>query len=111
MVDAADGVLEQDMADARIRSVGRSGAFFLLLLFWRWQGTRPRVRDLPWQVLLTAATGLVRSRHLSYVQLNDTYLVGMLPFALLLIGGALATRPRRARITAPPPGRSPCWWR
>ena len=66
---------------------GVVGAFFLLLLFWRWQGTRPRVRDLPWQALLTAATGLILvALHLSYVQLNDTYLVGMLPFVLLLVG-------------------------
>ena len=49
--------------------------------------------------------------HLSYVQLNDTYLVGMLPFVLLLVGGALASRPaahlgagrRRQRR------RSRCW--
>jgi len=73
---------------------GVVGAFFLLLLFWRWQGTRPRVRDLSWQALLTAATGLsLVALHLGYVQLNDTYLVGMLPFVLLVIGAALATRP------------------
>ena len=78
---------------------GVVGAFFLLLLFWRWQGTRPRVRDLPWQALLTAATGLILAAlHLSYVQLNDTYLVGMLPFALLLIGAALVTRPPATRV-------------
>jgi hypothetical protein len=72
---------------------GVIGAFFLLLLFWRWQGTRPRVRDLSWQALLTMATGLsLVALHLSYVQINDTYLVGMLPFVLLVIGGALATR-------------------
>ena len=78
---------------------GVVGAFLLLLLFWRWQGTRPRVRDLPWQSLLTAATGLTLvALHLGYVQLNDTYLVGMLPFALLLIGAALATRPPATRV-------------
>ena len=77
---------------------GVVGAFLLLLLFWRWQGTRPRVRDLPWQSLLTVATGLTLvALHLGYVQLNDTYLVGMLPFALLLIGAALATRPPATR--------------
>ena len=78
---------------------GVVGAFFLLLLFWRWQGTRPRVRDLPWQTLLTVATGLILvALHLGYVQLNDTYLVGMLPFVLLLIGAALATRPPATRV-------------
>jgi len=80
---------------------GVVGAFFLLVLLWRWQGTRPRVRDLSWQALLTAATGLVLvALHLSYVQLNDTYLVGMLPFALLAVGGALATRPPGTRVLA-----------
>ena len=78
---------------------GVVGAFLLLLLFWRWQGTRPRARDLPWQTLLTLSTGFtLAALHLSYVQLNDTYLVGMLPFALLLIGAALATRPPATRV-------------
>ena len=73
---------------------GVVAAFLLLLLFWRWQGARPRVRDLSWQALLTMATGVsLVALHLSYVQINDTYLVGMLPFGLLIIGGALATRP------------------
>ena len=80
---------------------GAVGAFFLLFLFWRWQGTRPRVRDLSWQALLTAATGLVMvALHLGYVQLNDTYLVGMLPFVLLVIGGALVARPPGVRVLA-----------
>ena len=77
-----------------LAAAGVVGTFFLLLLFWRWQGTRPRVRDLPWQSLLTVATGLILvALHLGYVQFNDTYLVGMLPFVLLLIGAALAIRP------------------
>ena len=72
---------------------GVLNAFLLLLLFWRWRGTGVLVRDLSWPALLVGATGLcLVALHISYVQLNDTYIVGLLPFVLLAIGGALAHR-------------------
>ncbi|MEO9190557.1 MAG: hypothetical protein ABI224_11255 [Acetobacteraceae bacterium] len=80
---------------------GVVGTFFLLFFFWRWQGTRLRLRDLPWPLLLAVSTGLsLLALHLSYVQLNDTYLVGLLPFVVLLVGFTLTTRPQPAWLLA-----------
>jgi hypothetical protein len=80
-------------------AAGVLGAFFLLVLFWRWQGEGPRLRDMSWSALLIGTTGVsLVVFHLGYVQLNDTYLVGLLPFALLLMGAALARRPQAAWV-------------
>ena len=82
-------------------AAGVLGAFFLLVLFWRWQGKGPRLRDMSWSALLSGTTGVsLFVFHLSYVQLNDTYLVGLLPFVLLLMGAALARRPQPAWVLA-----------
>lgn len=84
-------------------AAGVLGAFCLLLLFWGWQGHRPEWRR-SWSALLLGSTGIVLvALHLSYVQLNDTYVVGLLPFTILSIGAALAQRPPAAwvlRLTA-----------
>ena len=60
-----------------------------------------RIRDLPFGWLLAGSIGAsLFALHLVYVQLNDTYLVGLLPFALLIPARALAIHGRPPRSLA-----------
>jgi len=69
---------------------GLAGALLLLLLAVHQWPSRSRWRTLssPW--VLSAALGICMvALHVPYLQLNDTYLVGLLPFALLVPARAL----------------------
>ena len=64
---------------------GVAGAFILIVLAARRLAEGPALRDIEPARLVPACTGIcLLMLHLSYVQLNDTYLVGLLPFALLI---------------------------
>lgn len=69
---------------------GLVGTFALLLLLCRQARLHRRLRDLSWAALLMGSTFVcLLALHLSYVQLNDTYIVGLLPFALFFVSRAL----------------------
>jgi hypothetical protein len=92
---------------------GTVGTFLLVVLLLK-PGARPGgIRDLPFGWLLAGSIGAsLFALHLVYVQLNDTYLVGLLPFALLIPARALATHGRPPRSLVPVRRcRSRCWWR
>ena len=81
---------------------GTVGTFLLVVLLLK-PGARPGgIRDLPFGWLLAGSIGAsLFALHLVYVQLNDTYLVGLLPFALLIPARALATHGRPPRSLVP----------
>jgi len=78
---------------------GTVGTFLLVVLLLKPAARGSAIRDLPFGWLLAGAVGTcLFALHLVYVQLNDTYLVGLLPFALLIPARALVKsgRPPRA---------------
>jgi len=78
---------------------GTLGTFLLIVLLLRSKGRAPALRDLPIGWLMAGSIGVcLAALHLAYVQLNDTYLIGLLPFALLIPARALRTsgQPRAA---------------
>jgi len=76
---------------------GVAGAFILMILAARRLAKGPALRDIEPGRLMLACTGIgLVLLHLSYVQLNDTYLVGLLPFALLIPAHRLPTGRSRA---------------
>jgi hypothetical protein len=69
---------------------GVVGAFPLSMLVWRFLSRSHRWRDLsPGWVLVGSTGGWLLLLHLTYVQLYDTYIVDLLPFALLVLAHAM----------------------
>jgi hypothetical protein len=80
---------------------GTVGTFLLVVLLLKPGVRAGSLRDLPFGWLLAGSIGAsLFALHLAYVQLNDTYLVGLLPFALLIPARALAVRGRPPRALA-----------
>jgi len=77
---------------------GTVGTFLLVVLLLKPGLRAGSIRELPFGWLLAGSIGVsLFAIHLVYVQLNDTYLVGLLPFALLIPARALAVRGRPPR--------------
>ena len=75
---------------------GIAGGALLLVFFVRALHTRAHRRP---EKLLLAGTGLgLLALHLIYRQLNDTYITSLIPFALLMVGESLRTRPQRSSL-------------
>ncbi|MEO7709335.1 MAG: glycosyltransferase family 39 protein, partial [Caldimonas sp.] len=80
---------------------GTVGTFLLVVLLLKPGARAGSIRDLPFGWLLAGSIGAsLFALHLVYVQLNDTYVVGLLPFALLIPARALATGGRPPRTLA-----------
>ncbi len=88
------------------------GAGLLIAGLWAWVllanlSAVARLKSLRFESWLLAAIGLsLLGLHLAYVQLNDTYLVGLLPFALLGVALVSKDRPPPARWLAASAGAS-----
>jgi hypothetical protein len=69
---------------------GLVGAFPLVVLLWRFLvKSRGLLNISPGWQLAGSTGGCLLLLHLSYVQLNDTYIVDLLPFALLILAHPL----------------------
>jgi hypothetical protein len=80
---------------------GTVGTFLLVVLLLKPGLRAGSLRDLPFGWLLAGSMGVsLLGLHLVYFQLNDTYLVGLLPFALLIPARAVATNGRPAPALA-----------